>query len=64
MALRDGLNVRDDLDSRMREYVENIRFLTGEISGKNSEIKSTQETLNDLKSEGLVTPELEETFFA
>ena len=62
MALNNGLGVRDDLDSRMREYVENIRFLSGEISGKNSEIQSTQETLDELRSEGLITSELEETF--
>ena len=62
MALGNGLSVRDDLDSRMREYVENVKFLTGEISGKNSEIQSTQETLDELRSEGLVTSELEESF--
>lgn len=62
MALSNGLGVRDDLDSRMHEYVENLRTLSGEISEKNNEIQSTQATLDELSSEGLVTAELEESF--
>ena len=62
MTLNNGLGVRNDLDSRMREYIENLRFLSGEISDKNKEIQSTQETLDGLRSEGLVPSELEESF--
>ena len=62
MGLGNGLGPHDNLDDRMREYVENIRFLSGEVAEKNSEIRSTEETLNDLQAEGLSTPELEQSF--
>ena len=62
MALGNGLHLHEDLDSRMQEYVENIRYLTSEISEKNKEISSADETLNDLRSDGLATSELEESF--
>ena len=62
MPLGNGLNIRDDLDDRLREYVDNIRFLNGEVTQKNSEIRTSQETLDDLRSSGLITPELEQTF--
>ena len=62
MSLGNGLGLHEDLDSRMQEYVENIRYLTSEISQKNSEISSAEETLEDLRSNGLATPELEDSF--
>ena len=62
MSLGNGLGLHEDLDSRMHEYVENIRYLTSEISQKNREIRSAEETLEDLRSNGLATPELEDSF--
>ena len=52
----------NELDDRMNEFVDSIRYLTSEISEKNSEIRSSQETLNELREQNLVTPELEQTF--
>ena len=62
MTLNNGLGVRNDLDSRMREYIENLRFLSSEISDKNKELQSTQETLDELRLKELVPSELEESF--
>ena len=64
MTLGNGLKLNNDLDDRMREYTENIRQLSGEMSKLNQEIGSTQETLEELREQGLVTPELEQNFTA
>ena len=62
MPLGYGLNVGDDLDSRMREYVDKIKQLSGEISEKNSEIQATEDALNELRSAGVASPKLEQDF--
>jgi len=62
MSLNNGLRLRNDLDDHMRECVENIKYLSSEISQKKSEINSAEETLKDLQSADLSTPELERSF--
>ena len=62
MALGNGLVALDDLGNRIREYIDNIKFLTSEIKQKIGDIGSTQETLEELRSEGLITSDLEASF--
>ena len=57
----DGLNP-SNFDTEMLRFKNKIKKSSDKISEYQKSIKESEETLSTLKAEGLVTPELEQTF--
>ena len=62
MPLDNGLDLREDFDHRMIRFRNAIEEKAGLVKELAKKIRLTEETLENLRKDGLVSDELEKTF--